>query len=226
MDIRENTLESEQDINSVGFIMIKPHAMRFGYDTLITDILSRVDFHREALGINISDESVALIRDVSVLRAEYRCITPDSNLLRALYHDNLKVRGDDHLKTLSKFFVGDAFFLIVGSQAQPEELYKALSELKGKSTLLTRDGEIARRPSGLRGVLIEPQLKLDGEPVTAETEHLLYNNIIHTSDNEFESALMCRTLFPQINSISGNKINAIKAFINTHIPVSIVPFEG
>lgn len=226
MDIIESTLESEPSINSMGFIMIKPHAMRFGYDTLISDVIERIDYYRTAFSINISDRATSVIRNLSLIGGEYRSISPNSKLLRALYHNNLQERGEEHLDTLSKFFVGDAFFLIVASESNSPTLYSALTELKGKSALFSRDGTIARNPTGLRGALIEPQIKLEGEPITQATEHLLYNNVIHTSDNEYESALMFRTLFPNIEYITGMKRKYIERFVNTHISHQIIPLEG
>lgn len=225
MGLELTSTECQEEINSVGFIMVKPHAMRFGYDTLITDVIDRIDHYREVLNINISDQATEVIRCSSVLQTEYRYMSPEGALLRTLYHNHLKERGEVHLKTLSRFFTGDTFFLVLGSTYQSEELYTALSELKGKSTLLARGGNIVRHPSGLRGALIEPQLKLEGEPIKPETEHLLYNNIIHTSDNAFESALMCKMLASKTASRSRHR-NIIDRFVELHAPFAIIPYEG
>ena len=187
---REQTKPKEDIVyNSFGIIMIKPHALEKGLDIIISDLLSNIEnpLYNE---MNISEETKNCLSKVVICKTKIINFKKDINLFNEFINISYKDQTNrDHYETLKRLYFDRWIFYIIAYEGDQVILDRALREFKGQQKLLNPQKQIISVPIGVRGIFLDTAIV--HEKMSDFDKERIYkkavNNIIHTSDNYYET---------------------------------------
>ncbi len=203
-------IEPKEDImyNSFGIIMIKPHALEKGFDIIISDLLSNIEnpLYNE---MNISEETRNCLSKVIICKTKIINFKKDINLFNKFINISYKDQiNRNHYETLNRLYFNRWIFYIVAYEREQVILDRSLREFKGQQKLLNPQKQIISDPIGVRGIFLDTAII--HEKISDFDKKRIYkktvNNIIHTSDNYYETKFLINIL------LNGEEISEVEKY--------------